>query len=213
MDEAYQLSSLTQISVSYTHLVSAVQGTTRDTIEVNLDLGGYPVVVTDTAELRETSDIVEAEGIRSTRLKGRQADLILWLTDAGEYIEPDVLFTATLWIIRTKADLYPQFKVDSGQFLLSLNDPNDIQKLVERLTDHIASNDQDDSIFIARERHVANLSLALKHLTSVKGNQHQQIEFMAEDCRLALLALEKLIGTVTPDEILGSIFSTFCIGK
>ena len=194
-------------------IVSAVPGTTRDTIEVNLDLAGYPVVVTDTAGLRETSDIVEAEGIRRTRLKGRQADLILWLTDAGEYIEPDVSFTAARWIIRTKADLYPQVKVDSGQFLLSLNDPNDIQKLVERLTDHISSNDQDDSIYIARERHVANLSLAFEHLTSVKRNQHQQIEFMAEDCRLALLALEKLIGTVTPDEILGSIFSTFCIGK
>jgi len=194
-------------------IVSSIPGTTRDTIEVSLDLAGYPVVITDTAGLRETSDTVEAEGIRRTLLKGTQADLILWLTDAGQNIEPDVSFTATRWIVRTKADLYPHAKVDSDQFLLSLNDAADIQKLVEKLTDHIASNGQDDSIFIARERHVINLSLALEHLRSVQNNQHQQIEFMAEDCRLALLALDKLIGTVTPDEILGSIFSTFCIGK
>jgi tRNA modification GTPase len=136
----------------------------------------------------------------------------LWLTDAGDYVEPDASFTSERWIIRTKADLYPPMKVDSDQFLLSLNDPDDIQKLIQRLNDHIASNDH-GSIFIARERHVAALTMALSHLTSVQNNQYHEVEFIAEDCRLALLALEKLIGAVTPDEILGSIFSTFCIGK
>lgn len=202
-------------------IVSEEAGTTRDVIEVRLDLEGLPVIVSDTAGLREATGAIEREGIRRTLARSRAADLILWLTDASD---PDLelpselaeMADRTLWVAN-KADLMDKdlpasFPDDTT--LISARTGQGIDGLAKRLAaiarDRISP---DEHPGITQERHRRNLVECRRSLAAFLEGSQRQLELRAEDLRLAANALGRLTGRIDPEHVLDHIFGRFCIGK
>ena len=195
-------------------IVSPHAGTTRDVIEVQLDLDGYPVTVMDTAGIRETDDPVEQEGVRRARTRAAEADLVLWLVDgvsSGAAVDGAV----PMWTVRTKIDLAAG-KAESGgfDFEISASRGDGIKELIEALVafarDYFGSG---DAGVIGRERHRQLLRETANLLHRSMSAVSQGEEFMAEDLRAAAHSLERLLGRVDVEDILDKIFRDFCIGK
>jgi tRNA modification GTPase len=199
-------------------IVSPHAGTTRDIIEVQLDLDGYPVTVIDTAGIRETDDPVEQEGVRRARARAAEADLVLWLTDAdGATIEgsgDDV----PVWLVRNKIDLDragtgpgksagQEFRISAarGEGLSDL-----IVALVTFASDYFGAN---DGALITRERQRRLLEDTAAALERSIAAIAQGEELAAEDLRSAAYSLGRLLGRVDVEDILDVIFREFCIGK
>lgn len=203
-------------------IVSDEAGTTRDVIEVRLDLGGFPVLVSDTAGLRQTEMRIEQEGIRRTLQTAREADLILWLVDphAPQVQLPDDLkpFADRTLVILNKADLLadglpPALPDDS--VLISAETGVGLPELTARLA-AIAEERLDDrgrqpALTNARQR--ALVAEAVRHLEAFLEGDPNATELRAEDLRQAAGALGRLTGRVDVEEVLDRIFSRFCIGK
>ena len=198
-------------------IVSAIAGTTRDPIEVHLDLGGCPVTLIDTAGLRESADAIERIGVFRARERADAADLVLWL---GDDEAPE--FAAPLWRIAPKADLRHPDNVPPASLgttmgaaiSLSARTGENLDGLVDRLSTfarRLAATGADG--LLVRARHRAAFEGALAALDHAIGGRTHPIELVAEDLRHARFALERLIGTVDVEDILGDIFSRFCIGK
>jgi tRNA modification GTPase len=203
-------------------IVSEEAGTTRDVIEVRLDLGGYPVIVSDTAGLRQTEMRIEQEGIRRTLETARAADLILWLIDPGA---PQVQLPEDLrpladrvLLVLNKADLLQQGTppvLPDDSVLISAKTGLGLSDLTARLA-AIANDRLDDAghpaaLTNARQRTL--VADALEHLgVFLDGNPHET-ELRAEDLRRAAGALGRLTGRVDVEEVLDRVFSRFCIGK
>lgn len=195
-------------------IVSAVPGTTRDVIEVHLDLNGYPVTLLDTAGIRESSDPVEQEGIRRALQRAETADLILWLSDSGE--EPGFSSSVPLLKLRTKVDLLGKERnIDSNsenEFFISAKDDTNIHSLVENLTTFAASSLQgQEPAMVTRERHRVLLQTTLTSLTEALAQTEH--ELVAESLRRAADALGRLTGRIDVEDVLDVIFRDFCIGK
>ncbi|MCJ2012824.1 tRNA uridine-5-carboxymethylaminomethyl(34) synthesis GTPase MnmE [Methylobacterium sp. J-076] len=187
-------------------IVSEIPGTTRDAIEVRLDLDGLPVVLVDTAGLRETEDAVEAEGIRRSRARIAQADLVLALVPPGG-TAPD-LGGAPALPVWTKADLLahpPPGLAVSARTGLGL--PALLDALRERAEAGLGQGDA----LITRARHRDALERCLGHLDRLSGGGPP--ELMAEDLRLAVRALGEVGGHVGVEDVLDRLFAGFCIGK
>lgn len=191
-------------------IVSPVAGTTRDVIEVHLDLGGYPVVIADTAGIRRAMDAIEAQGIDRARAMAAQADLILWLSPADDPVEaawPEA------WVVTSKADLSTNQKSADYRFV-SVTTGEGLSELIEAVAQAAQSAcGSVDGLIIAHERQAAEIRLAIAALEQSLSRTHDVPELRAEDLRLALRYLDRLTGRIDPDEILGAIFSRFCIGK
>ena len=188
-------------------IVSAYAGTTRDPIEVRLDLGGCPVVLVDTAGLRDADDAIERIGIDRARTRAEDADLVLWLSED----EPAPPFAPPLWRLHGKSDLRP-VAPSPDTLVLSAKTGENLPMLVERLT--VFARDRAGtgaSGVIARTRHRDGFRTALDALDAI--TPETPIEIVAEDLRSARFALERLIGAVDVEDILGDVFSRFCIGK
>ncbi|MGY6633623.1 MAG: tRNA uridine-5-carboxymethylaminomethyl(34) synthesis GTPase MnmE [Alkalilacustris sp.] len=189
-------------------LTSSIAGTTRDVIEVRLDLAGYPVTLLDTAGLRETSDIIEEMGIERARRRAAEADLRVFLVDPGE--SPDrELFRSGDVVAISKADLRSACGLS-----ISVVTGEGINALLDQLTAQLADREITSGT-LTRERHRHS---AVKAADGLQGAIEglvagQPTELVAVDLRSALTAIESLIGRVDVEELLGSIFSTFCIGK
>jgi tRNA modification GTPase len=184
-------------------IVTPIAGTTRDVIEASLVLGGRKVLIADTAGLRDTDDIIEAEGVARARKWAEGADLILLLVPAGEAL-PDV---GDVWIVRTKGDLRDDpeaISVATGQGL---------DALLARLTEAVvAATSGSDFPAATQARHRTRLLDARSHLD--RAREHLEApELAAEDIRLAIRALEAVTGRVDVEAVLDIIFSSFCIGK
>ncbi|WP_395665313.1 tRNA uridine-5-carboxymethylaminomethyl(34) synthesis GTPase MnmE [Methylocella sp.] len=195
-------------------IVSEEAGTTRDAIEVALDLGGYAVTLIDTAGLRETGDRVERIGVARALERAARADLTLWLSEAAAPTPPDARLQGPVWRVLTKADLAPQPWPVDADLALSAATGGNLDSLLQRLTRFAeeASGDGREGL-ITRERHrraVADAAHALRPL--LEGPALPE-EIAAEHVRQALFALERLIGRVDVEDVLGDIFSRFCIGK
>jgi tRNA modification GTPase len=198
-------------------IVTATPGTTRDVIEVPLVLGGYKVLMADTAGLRETTDEIEAEGVRRARAWSDGADLKLWVIDgAGEAAAEDI-GEADLCVL-TKADLPPgvAFHMMGGRpglFHVAASAGQGIDHLRTALGEHVAQALAGaESASASRLRHRDLLTEAadrLGHALVMTGD----VELAAEDVRLAGRALDRITGRIHPEDVLGRIFSTFCIGK
>ncbi len=203
-------------------IVSEEAGTTRDVIEVRLDLGGYPVILSDTAGIRQTELRVEQEGIRRTLETARAADLILWLVDPGA---PEVQLPADLiplgdrvLIVRNKADLIktgtPPALPDDG-VLISAKTGQGLDELTLRLTaiarDRLDDRGQPAALTNARQR--ALVTAAHHHLCVFLEGNPNETELRAEDLRRAAHDLGRLTGRIDVEEVLGQIFGRFCIGK
>ena len=216
-------------------IVSPYAGTTRDVIEVQLDLGGYPVTVIDTAGIRETDDPIEQEGVRRARARAGEADLVLWLVDT-----PDVKHqhdsAPPLWTVRNKIDLDPQGSNaadspaetadpalhpalrgdDFGNvaFEISAARGDGISGLITALVIFAQFFfGEGEGGLIARERQRELLGQAVVSLRRSIAIFDLGEEFAAEDLRAAAFALGRLLGRVGVEDILDVIFREFCIGK
>jgi tRNA modification GTPase len=201
-------------------IVSPHAGTTRDVIEVQLDLDGYPVTVIDTAGIRETDDPVEQEGVRRARARAAEADLVLWLADAADQaIHRD---SATpLWLIRNKIDLDvagQPASLELGpagvEFRISASRGDGVRELISALvafTQSYFGAGEGGLIGRTRQRQLLQESAAsLRRSIDVIGKGE---ELAAEELRAAAHALGRLLGRVDVEDILDVIFREFCVGK
>ena len=192
-------------------IVSAVAGTTRDAIEVHLDLGGCPATLVDTAGLRETTEPVEQIGIRRAHERADAADLVLWLSD-GDSLPP--AFAAPIWRLQAKSDLLVTTKTNDTATLMPLSawTGYNLDRLIERLTAFVhALAPSSVEGLLTRARHRAAFQTALAALD--RAVEASAPELIAEELRTARFALDRLIGKVDVEDILGDVFSRFCIGK
>jgi tRNA modification GTPase len=189
-------------------IVSALPGTTRDVLEVHLELAGQAVTLLDTAGLRETSDLVEAEGVRRALARAEGADVVLWLCDAGS--EPPPALTRAVKV-RTKIDR--DAAIPEGWIGISAATGAGVDALVGRLEQEADRLGGREPALITRERQRRALEVATLQLERALGDFGGHEELRAEDVRLAVRALDQLIGRVDVEDVLDALFSTFCIGK
>ncbi|NVO12996.1 MAG: tRNA uridine-5-carboxymethylaminomethyl(34) synthesis GTPase MnmE [Rhodoplanes sp.] len=203
-------------------IVSPVPGTTRDVVEVHLDLGGQPVTLLDTAGLRESDDPVEQEGVRRARDRAAAADLVLWVQEAGAQptdSRPDGLGEG-IWTVITKVDLRGDrggigtAAGPGGVFETSARTGEGIAGLMAALeAEAVARVGAGEPALVTRVRHRAILEEAVSALDRALAEPEGREEFLAEDLRLAARALGRLVGRVDVEDILDVIFRDFCIGK
>jgi tRNA modification GTPase len=193
-------------------IVSPVPGTTRDAIEVHLDLGGIPLAVIDTAGLRESTDFLEQSGMARTRARAREADLVLWLSEAGRVLAPDDFGAPTLRVA-TKLDLSaPERACDVA---ISAVTGEGIAELVAKLTEQAHRGMGGADPLITRQRHRDAFSRAHEAVRRARAllDDSAGEELIAEELRLAAQAIGTVTGRVDVEEMLDRLFSTFCIGK
>src|ERR1700738_1510911 len=211
-------------------IVSPHAGTTRDAIEVQLDLDGYPVTVIDTAGIRETQDPVEQEGVRRARARAAEADLVLWLVDAqhGDEVRLPVIESKTpVWAVRNKIELdaaRPEAAVlvaatlgqgcADSQFAISASRGDGLRELIAALV-AFAENyfGGGEEALIGRERQRVLLRETADSLQRSMKVVGQGEELLAEELRIAAHCLGRLLGGVDVEDILDAIFREFCIGK
>ncbi len=202
-------------------IVSDIAGTTRDAIDINLDIKGYPVIFTDTAGIRKTNDVIEKQGVEIAFEKISQADLVLAMFDASK--DDTSIFNDIKKESKNKI-LYIANKSDKltfehcskfeseGCLLVSAKYNQGIDCIVEKIGEYISSSFTSDSnLLITRKRYREALLECVENLK--KFNFNKDIELSAEDIRLASRALGKITGQIEIDEILDKIFGSFCIGK
>ncbi|MCC0807124.1 tRNA uridine-5-carboxymethylaminomethyl(34) synthesis GTPase MnmE [Methylobacterium sp. W2] len=190
-------------------IVSAIPGTTRDLIEIRCDLGGLPVLIVDTAGLRDTVDPVEAEGIRRTRKRMEQADLVLALHPGDDRVNGVDPLPDRAIPVRTKADLGCD---GGGSIAVSTVTGEGIDRLLSLIEARAEAALGGGDALITRERHRDGLTRCRDHLGRVLSGPALP-ELLAEDLRLAVRALGEVAGRVSVEDMLDRLFSGFCIGK
>ena len=201
-------------------IVSEEEGTTRDVIETFLNIDGYPVILADTAGIREAKNDVEKKGISLALGKSKEADLnIIVVDNSSKSINKKIkdLINKDSIVLLNKSDIKenPNHKFDVDTILVSVKNNKNIdiliKKIKEKLNKKFTSN---NSALITRERHRVKLNDCLKEIDKfLKKDQNKDIELAAEDLRMATRHLGSIVGKVDVEEILGSIFKDFCIGK
>lgn len=198
-------------------IVSSVAGTTRDVIEIHLDIGGYPVILADTAGIRDEADSVEQEGIRRSLQRAETADIRLVLCDpqAQAVWQPqqESADGQETVFIYGKADLATPPQPLPGALCISTVTGQGMDALQERLAAILGTNYAPESPLITNERHRRHLREASAHLHRLGAIQALPIELKCEELRRAAHEIGKITGQMTVDELLGRIFSRFCIGK
>ena len=203
-------------------IVSEIAGTTRDVIETHLNIDGFPVVISDTAGIRDSKDEIEKKGIKLALKKAEDADLNIVV------IEPknahfagflkDIISDKSILVVN-KSDLgldnlIGKFKKHNPIFI-SLKKEKNLEKLISEIKNKLKNkfiNFQD--VLITRERHRQHLEQCVSHLDDFENKKEtQDFDKAAEDLRLATRHLGIIVGKVDVEEILGSIFNDFCIGK
>lgn len=194
-------------------IVSELPGTTRDAIEVSLDLGGVPLTIVDTAGLRDSADTIEREGIRRTMARLSSADIILWLTPADQPdAAPDAPAGSVVISIASKIDSAAKPEADPRLGISTLTGTG-LDSLMQRLQQAAVTMAGEASL-ITRERQRLALRSARDALQRTLDGLHpDRAELAAEDLRLAVRALEALLGRVDVEDVLDRIFASFCIGK
>ena len=203
-------------------IVSEVAGTTRDVIETHLNIDGYPVIISDTAGIRESKDEIEKKGIKLSLNRAEEADLKLVVVDAKSPDFTDVLkglLDENAILVINKSDLLEK-EIDSeikniNHVLISIKDNKNIDELISKIKNNLKNKFiTSDDILITRERHRQHLEQCLDHLNNFnKKKEIEDFDKAAEDLRLATRHLGMIVGKVDVEEILGSIFNDFCIGK
>lgn len=206
-------------------ITSPHAGTTRDVIEVHLDLGGYPMTVLDTAGLRDSDDPVEQEGVRRARDRASKADLVLWVVDAGAPgpAAPPSDFAGRFpetWVLLNKCDIAgagvvpPDWIGEHTSLAISARTGASFDRLLAMLEQFLVANfSAGNSVLITRERHRHVLESCRAALGRAVAEPEGREDIIAEELRLAARDLGRLTGRVDVDDILDVIFRDFCIGK
>lgn len=202
-------------------IVTEVAGTTRDILREQIDIDGLAVELVDTAGLRENPDRVEEEGIRRARKALQSADAILWIQDATEAehgeLEEDLPEGVPVTVVRNKTDLSGDVAgcSDAGTVYLSAKTGEGVEALRRRIRELAGYENLGEGAFTARKRHLDALERAAMHFATgrIALEQTQAGELLAEELRLSQQALGEITGAVLADDLLGKIFSEFCIGK
>jgi tRNA modification GTPase len=216
-------SLLNKLSGEEVALVSDIPGTTRDVIRQTIQLRGIPLHIIDTAGLRESEDVVENLGIARAHQTLQRADLILLLLDASqgltvqdEAILAELPAEISRLLVFNKSDLLhgqgPILPEDEHTILVSAKTGAGLEELRGKLLEAVGWRTQENGAFMARERHIRALQSAQNHLSQA----HEVLagaELFAEELRLAQRSLGEITGEFTSDDLLGEIFSRFCIGK
>jgi tRNA modification GTPase len=203
-------------------IVSEIAGTTRDVIETHLNLDGYPVVVSDTAGIRESKNEIEKKGIKLALNRAEDADLKLIIVDAKSVDFTSVLkelIDENAILVVNKSDLIAgninnELK-KHDHILVSIKNNLNLDKLILKIKKKLENKFISyGDILITRERHRQHLEQCISHLKNFKNkNGSEDYDKAAEDLRLATRHLGRIVGKVDVEEILGSIFNDFCIGK
>ena len=203
-------------------IVSEIAGTTRDVIETHLNLDGYPVVISDTAGIRDSKNEIEKKGIKIALNRAEDADLKLVIISAKNVGLTKVLgslLTANAILVINKSDLLKgklnnKFK-KYDHVLISIKKNLNVNKLISKIKNKLKNQFiNSENVLITRERHRQNLINCVNHLKKFqKKKSVQDFDKAAEDLRLATRHLGMIVGKVDVEELLGSIFNDFCIGK
>ncbi len=215
-------SLLNNLSNREVAIVSEIAGTTRDVVETHLNIDGYPVIISDTAGIRDSKDEIEKKGIKLSLNKAENADLKLVVVDAKSIdfsgFLNDLLKKDAILVIN-KSDLLKD-KLDPkiskfNHVLISLKDNSNIDELILKIKNCLRDKFiTEEDILITRERHRQHLVQCGDHLKNfLDKNDKKDFDKAAEDLRLAIKHLGMIVGKVDVEEILGSIFNDFCIGK
>lgn len=197
-------------------IVTPIAGTTRDVLDVDLIIGGYAVTLSDTAGLRESEDPIEAEGVRRARARAEQGDLRIWVRAPGDpdglaadYVRPGDL------VVANKADLGGEVPGRGLEVLsLSTRTGAGVSRLQEWLAARLARDlSGADFPAVTRERHRLRLLEALAAVEAARRALEIAPEMAGDDLRRAAAALSRVTGEVGVEEVLGEVFSNFCIGK
>jgi len=203
-------------------IVSEIAGTTRDVIETHLNLDGYPVIVSDTAGIRSSKNEIEKKGIKIALKRAEHADLKLIIVSAKNVDFTSILkalLTKNAILVLNKSDLIKgklnrKFK-KYEHVLISIKKDLNLNKLITKIKSKLKNKfTTSEDILITRERHRQNLLNCVRHLEMLKKKHSiQDLDKAAEDLRLATRHLGMIVGKVDVEELLGSIFNDFCIGK
>ena len=201
-------------------IVSEIAGTTRDVIEVHLNINGYPVVLSDTAGIRKSKNEIEKKGIKLALKKAEEADLNLIVIEPKnleftgflkDLIKPNSILVINKCDLKEVILTEQMKKID--HVIISVKNNTNLENLILKIKSKLKGKFiQTEEIIITRERHRQNLERCLQNLVNFK-NQKDDFDKAAEDLRLATRHLGMIVGKVDVEEILGSIFNDFCIGK
>ncbi|MFL2890074.1 MAG: tRNA uridine-5-carboxymethylaminomethyl(34) synthesis GTPase MnmE [Pelagibacteraceae bacterium] len=201
-------------------IVSEEEGTTRDVIEIFLNIDGYPVILADTAGIRKAKNEVEKKGISLALGKSKEADLnIIVIDNSSKIINNKIkdLVNKDSIVLLNKSDIQENqnHKFNADTILVSVKDNKNIDILIKKIKEKLSKKfTSNNSALISRERHRVKLNDCLKEIDKfLKKDQNKDIELAAEDLRMATRHLGSIVGKVDVEEILGSIFKDFCIGK
>lgn len=202
-------------------IVTDIAGTTRDLLRENIHIDGMPLHIIDTAGLRETQDVVEKEGIRRAENVAAQADIVLFVVDATQPSLPNnIPINAPVLIVKNKMDLTKESAQKTRQdaydtISISAKTGEGLDLLKDTLKNRMGFQRTTEGTFVARRRHLNALAKTQEYLEHGLSQlkQHRASELLAEDLRLAQQSLSEITGEFHSDDLLGEIFSSFCIGK
>ena len=215
-------SLLNYLSKREAAIVSEKAGTTRDVVEVHLDIAGIPIIISDTAGIRDSNDDIEARGVKLAISRAEEADLNIILLDP-ENLDFKGFFNDQIEdksvIVINKSDLgskhLSMLESNLTPIVISIKENKNIDKLIGEIKSKLKKQFiKNDNVLITRSRHRYHLKECQKHLSSfLQKKDNEDYDKAAEDLRLSIRHIGTIVGRVDVEEILGSIFENFCIGK
>ncbi|MCX7545390.1 tRNA uridine-5-carboxymethylaminomethyl(34) synthesis GTPase MnmE [Marinicella gelatinilytica] len=208
-------SLLNALTEEDTAITSDIAGTTRDVIKADVLIHGIPVRLVDTAGIRESDNPIEQQGIEKARAIQASCDVILTVYDGSEKISEIVKTDESELSVINKIDqLHPDNERLSPDLWLSAKTGDGIESLKQRIVDSVKGGDINENSFTARQRHIEQLNMTQQHVNYAEQHLKNYVgELAAEELRLAQNSLNAITGEFTSDDLLGEIFSSFCIGK
>lgn len=196
-------------------IVSSEAGTTRDILEVRLDLDGQLVIVKDTAGMRVSDDLVEQEGVKRAKTAMESADLVLHLIDPTKP-EPAPLSLEEKEVISvfTKVDLHNYKPRNTNEFVISAQENKGVDVLLDAISTRVRKFLQNDQMLVpTRRRYIENLQLAIEELRLALNMGYADLELRTEHLRRAQILIDRITGQTDVEDLLGVIFGEFCVGK